>query len=148
MEEDFAPRYDRVNSEYLKNLAAVEARLPLTSPLRQQIGDLKLKLATDAPGGGGRKLTNRNFDHTEWLWQADRDKVWKFLPGGKITTDTGVAHHFGWKILGPDTFMITIGGGEGWKLTMDFDTMRAEGAHVKNPDDKKEPVFKRKAPRR
>ncbi len=148
IEKDFAPKYDAATADHLKALASAESRLPASSPLRQQIADLKLNLVTDAPGGGTRRLANRHFDHTEWFWLGDRSKVWRFHPAGKITIDTGEADHFGWRIVGPDTFMITAGGNDHWKFTMDFDTMRANGVHLHNPEDKKLLIFRRKSSRR
>lgn len=143
MEREFAPRYEKADSDYLKDLTAIEARLPAESPVREQIAELRLK-RVNTLGGGSRKLAARYFDDTEWLWMGDPGKVWKFLPGGKIITDTGVTGHFRWRITETDSFMITAGGSDMWQFSVNFDTMLVQGRHVTNPEDTKELVFKRK----
>jgi hypothetical protein len=130
IEESFSPKYDQVNSDYLKALAAGEQRLPADSPVRQKIADLKQALVTDAPAGGSRTLTTRHFNNTEWYWLEGKAKVWRFLPAGKLVTESGEASHFGWRITGPQTFIITAGGADLWSFTMDFDKMRASGTGV------------------
>ena len=60
-------------------------------------------------------------------------------------TESGEASHFGWRITGPEAFIITAGGADHWSFTMDFDKMRANGT---GPAKDKTLTFKGKARKR
>jgi hypothetical protein len=144
VDREFAPRYEAKIVEYLRNLAMVRSRMAATSPAIGQIDAIKTALMGVAATGGYHQLGNKIFDNTEWLWDGSPEHVWQFLPGGKIVKDDG-DRRLGWKILGPETFMITTSGKDWCSFTFNVNKMEAEGALVSNAKDRKRLVFKGKA---
>lgn len=148
LDQDFSLRFQKARGDLLRDITSLETRLPVTSPTLIQTRALKERLVATAALGGSQKLTNETFDNTEWWWEAHKgrtvhDKMWKFLPNGKIVTDTG-ATNYGWKILSPDTFMLTANGSNYFKFTANLNTMIANGINVSDSSDTKIFIFKGK----
>ncbi|MDB6173783.1 MAG: hypothetical protein JWL59_3094 [Chthoniobacteraceae bacterium] len=52
VDREFAPRYQQTNGTFLRDLAAIESRLPTNSPAHEQIAEIKAKLVESSGKGG------------------------------------------------------------------------------------------------
>jgi len=92
VDRSFAPRYQQTNGGFLRDLAAIESRLPANAMARTEIAELKAKLVESAGSGVGQitgkwKLTYATggsgiiefFPNHTWKHPKDAsaDKKWK-----------------------------------------------------------------------
>jgi len=144
VDADYAERAQHLAAGYLTALQGIESTLPPDAPTRAGLDALKVRLAATAGVELPKPLDESTFANTEWLWMAREDKVWTFLPGGKIKPDPATHAHMAWKITGSDTFQIVANGKATWELKYHPDLKEGQGVNLNNPNDTKRLVFKRK----
>lgn len=144
IDRDFAPKYQRVNAEYLRSLASVESRATGNPELQKQIAAEKAHLVNNAPSAGVRQLSDRILAGSEWEWlgkeKGPGKAIWQFLATGRI--DTGGEHYWNWKIVGPDRFAIVDGAKVLWEAKVNFQKMEAEVTSPNNPKEHKRMKYK------
>ena len=112
VDREFAPRYQVKTADYLRSLASIGSRLPVTSPARQQIDELKAKLIAATSGSTDLTLneSQRLRDavvRVPYSWQGEglnytEEITFSADGSGKQTYFT-----FLWKPSGPRTITVT-----------------------------------------
>lgn len=138
---ELSPQKQKVAADYLRALAALQAKAAGNPALLEEIAARKARLLAGAEES--TVLSDKFFEHTEWIWLGRESEPWKFLPDGKIIPDSQSKSKPGWRITGPDTFMLTANGKDWIPYKVSFTKMVADPISANHST--KQLVFKRRS---